>query len=177
LIHLIKSSQRVSAMIGELIPEAQMPALKVIATLADQGLGVRITFAWRSRKTQFALYAQGRGPLDQINAARLAAGLAPITEAENARVITNAPPGKSWHEWRRAIDVVPVDLATAPDLSDPDNPVWDSPHWDAIGYVGKLFGFEWGGDWPATKIDRPHLQWTAGADLAQLNAKYPEGLG
>jgi peptidoglycan L-alanyl-D-glutamate endopeptidase CwlK len=163
--------------IDGLIEEARQPALLLIACAADQGVSLRVTFGYRPFAQQAALYAQGRGhPLEEVNALRVAAGLAPITATENAFRVTKAQPGRSWHQWRRAIDVVPVDAATSPDLSDPDNPIWNAPWWLAIGQLGEALGFEWGGRWPDGVTDKPHFQWTRGATLADLLAEHPHGL-
>ena len=141
-------------------------AFLLIASLADQGVSLRVVRTRASIEEQEALWLQGRYSLYQVNLARKRVGWAPITEEQNERIVTKAQPGYSWHNFGRAIDVVPVDVAEAGDLSDPDNPLWENPWWDAIGRVGEELGFEWGGRWE--RPDRPHFQWTHGTTLAQL---------
>jgi peptidoglycan L-alanyl-D-glutamate endopeptidase CwlK len=155
-----------------LIEEARQPALMLIACAADQGAALRVTRTFDTWATQAAYYAQGRQPLDQVNALRAGVGLPPITAKQNDYTISDARPGRSWHNWCRALDVVPVDEATSPDFRDPDNPLWSAPYWVAIGELGEALGFEWGGRWG----DNPHFQWTRGATLAGLLAQFPQGI-
>jgi peptidoglycan L-alanyl-D-glutamate endopeptidase CwlK len=163
---------RVQERIEGLIVEAQKPALVLLAGAADQGVALRITRTVDTWATQAAYFAQGRQALDQVNALRAGVGLAPITERQNRFTVTKARPGRSWHNWRRALDVVPVDEATSPDLRDPDNPLWNAPYWPALGELGEALGYEWGGRWG----DNPHFQWTHGATLDGLLAQFPQGL-
>lgn len=161
---LIKAKVRVVSRIDDLIPEAREPALKMIALLSDQGIPVRVTFTYRSFATQQALWMQGRRPLEEVNVARAVGGMAPITASENVRRVTNAKPGRSWHNWRRAFDLVPMKGSI---------PIWNGP-WETLGKTGKMLGFGWGGDWK--KPDKPHFQWTKGAKLEDLIACYPHGM-
>jgi len=60
----------------------------------------------------------------------------------------------SWHEFGLAVDLYPFDdrgfFIGGKALDD-----W--PHWEALGQMGKSFGFEWGGDWKSFK-DLVHFQ-------------------
>lgn len=49
---------------------------------------VRITFVDRTMEEQFALYAQGRRSLAEVNLLRKRAGMAPITENANGHKVT-----------------------------------------------------------------------------------------
>lgn len=167
LMHLIRAVDRLVGRIDELIPEARTPALHLIAGAADQGASVRVGLVYRSSAQQTVLFMQGRGhPLDTMNAARAAVGWGPITLEENSRTVTRAKAGSSWHEYRRAMDLVPIDSADDADLSDPDLPIWDVPWWPGLGEIGKHLGFRWGGDWK--NPDRPHFQWSKGVTLAEM---------
>jgi peptidoglycan L-alanyl-D-glutamate endopeptidase CwlK len=167
---------RVKQHIGSLIPDTRIPALYLLASAADQGLSLRITFTQRTFAQQAALYAQYRESLEEVNRLRVLAGMTRITLAENKNKVTNARPGYSWHNWGRAIDVVPVDAATAPDLSDPDNPLWENPFWESLGEIGESLGFEWGGRW-SNNIDKPHFEWHPdNITLDELLIKYPNGI-
>jgi peptidoglycan L-alanyl-D-glutamate endopeptidase CwlK len=148
------------------------PALLLLAGAADQGVALRATRTFDTWATQAAYFAQGRQPLAEVNALRAGCGLAPITAKQNEYTVTDARPGRSWHNWRRAMDVVPVDEATSPDFRDPDNPIWNAPYWTALAELGEALGFESGGRWG----DWPHFQWTHGATLDELLAQYPHGL-
>ena len=150
-----------------LIQEAQHPALMLLACAADSGVALRVTDGYRSFAKQRALYAQGRKPLAVTNELRTACAMAAILGGENQRIVTRAEPGHSWHNWKRAIDVVPMVMSI---------PDWRSGHWDAIGQMGEALGFEWGGRWPSGSTDRPHFQWTHGTTLVELLAEHPNGL-
>jgi peptidoglycan L-alanyl-D-glutamate endopeptidase CwlK len=64
-------------------------ALKLVAEAATRlGLDVFVVDVDRDYKVQMALYAQGRQPLDEVNLLRKVAGLGPIKEEQNERVVT-----------------------------------------------------------------------------------------
>lgn len=84
------------------------------------------------------------------------------------RIVTNAEPGESWHNWRCAMDAVP--------LID-GKPQWNNDELiDKIGKKAKAFGLVWGGDWNGDGVrdkadwDRVHFQYTGGLTLADLRA-------
>lgn len=166
---------RVISRTSSLLPIVREKALLLVAACADQGLGLRIVWTYRSYAEQAAIYSQGRDPMQKVNDLRRAAGLPLIMEPEASRIVTKAKPGRSWHNWRRALDVVPVDSDVSPDFSDKDNPIWNSPHWEAVGQVGEMLGFEWGGRW--TNKDWGHFEYHAdGATFDDLLRQYPEGI-
>ena len=81
--------------------------------------------------------------------------------------VTKAKPGRSWHNWRRAFDVVPVRAGIC---------LWDDASlWDDIGALAPKYGLEWGGSWRRFP-DRPHFQLTDGLSIADLIAAHPHGL-
>lgn len=95
-----------------------------------RGMSVAMHMGLRTIKEQDALYAKGR--------------------TVPGSIVTNAPGGMSWHNYGLAVDIVFKD----------SKGIWtwsDKCDWDGLGQVGKMFGFEWGGDW--TKFpDLPHFQ-------------------
>jgi peptidoglycan LD-endopeptidase CwlK len=95
-----------------------------------RGMTVAMNMGLRTWEEQDALYAKGRTTFGSV--------------------VTNAPGGLSWHNYGLAVDVVFKDVN--------GNWTWDdSMDWEGLGMVGKMFGFEWGGDW--TKFpDLPHFQ-------------------
>ena len=101
-----------------------------------------MTSTYRDIESQDALYAQGR------------------TTAGS--VVTNARGGFSFHNYRCAIDVVPLVNG---------KPMWDGKDavWAQIGALGKAAGLEWAGDWKSFK-ELAHFQYTGGLSLADLNA-------
>jgi len=75
---------------------------------AQNGYDVLVYCTLRTFQEQEALYAQGRETLERVNLLRGGAKLAPLnSESRNTRV-TNAKPGKSWHNYGLALDFVPV---------------------------------------------------------------------
>jgi peptidoglycan LD-endopeptidase CwlK len=104
---------------------------------------MRITEAFRSKEEQDELYAKGRttaGPK-----------------------VTNAPGGKSMHNYGLAVDFA---LFTR----DGKKAVWDTKSdfdkdgkadWMEVVEEAKKLGFAWGGDWKSM-VDNPHFQMTAG---------------
>lgn len=137
-----------SSKIEDLDPDVQLMAQRLIAECAKEGVILIVTHTYRSYEEQAMLYAQGR-------------------EAPG-KVVTWAPPGYSWHNFRRAFDV-----AIKSWIGDSTrNDLYDGP-WEFIGNMGEKCGLEWGGRWK--KPDRPHFQHTGGFTLAHLRAKRDAG--
>ena len=78
------------------------------------------------------------------------------------KIVTNAKAGQSFHNFRCAVDVVPIVAG---------KPRWDVKDevWQKIGALGKAQGLEWAGDWKRFR-EYPHFQYTGGLTLAQLQA-------
>ena len=116
-----------------------------------QGVPVCITQAYRSKAEQDALYAQGR------------------TKA--GKIVTNAPGGYSNHNYGLAIDFAlytPSGLeVTWSESADYDRD--GEADWKEVVRIAKKLGFEWGGDWRGFR-DAPHLEYTFGLTIAQLQA-------
>lgn len=113
--------------LGYLLPPVRERAAAFLALAHEAGHGLTVTETYRTPERQAALYAQGR--------------TAP------GRIVTNARPGQSLHEQRRAFDVA----FPGPDPYSDDHP------WHLLGVWAKAPGLEWGGDW--RRPDRPHLQY------------------
>lgn len=77
-----------------------------------------LTQVFRPAAVQMAYYAQGRETLAEVNVLRLNAGLAPISEKENKRTITNAKVGQSKHERTpsEAIDIAFIKAGSKTEL-------------------------------------------------------------
>lgn len=133
-------------------PDTQTKVRRWLAACEAAGLDVLITCTDRTFQEQAALYAIGR------------------TMA--GKKITNADVGQSEHNWRRALDFVPLRHG---------KPVWgttgaDLELWQRIASLAKNEGLEWGGDWPKFK-DFPHIQNTKGRPTwRDLLKQYPQGL-
>lgn len=129
--------------IEELEPDTRRLCKLLIKRCEERGIRLLVTSTYRSWACQDALYAKGR-------------------TAPGAKV-TNARGGQSWHNFRRAFDVVPLD-------SD-GRCVWnDSNLWLRIGRLGQALKLEWGGDFKTLK-DKPHFQFTEGMTLADARER------
>jgi peptidoglycan L-alanyl-D-glutamate endopeptidase CwlK len=131
-----------SRSIDDLLPVVKEKVKKFVALCKGDGVELIITSTYRDHESQNALYAQGR--------------------TEPGNIVTNAKGGQSFHNYRCAVDVVPIVNG---------KPCWDSNHpiWQKVGNYGKLAGLEWAGDWIRFK-EYPHFQYTGGLTLADLRA-------
>jgi peptidoglycan LD-endopeptidase CwlK len=100
-------------------------------TLASTGVVIRVTQGLRTWAEQDALYQQGR--------------------TTPGAIVTNAPPGYSWHQFGLAADVVPMDPL----------PDWDTTHpvWAQVIATGESLGLYSGDEFHTIK-DEPHFQLT-----------------
>lgn len=125
--------------IDDLHPKVAALCRRFVAASAEQGIDVLITSTYRDHEAQAALYAQGR--------------------TKPGRVVTNAGPGKSWHNWRCAFDFVPIVNGKAQ---------WnDLKTFERCGAVAESVGLEWAGRWKSFK-ELAHCQYTGGLTLADL---------
>ena len=94
---------------------------------------LRVTQGLRTWNEQAKLYAQGR--------------------STPGKIVTNAEPGHSWHQFGLAVDLVPFDQANKPD--------WNTAHpvWKRLIEVGTSLGLEAGAQWRSFP-DYPHFQLT-----------------
>lgn len=129
-----------SRKIDDLLPVVQDKVRRFLELCHEHDIDILVTSTFRDFESQNALYAQGR--------------TAP------GKKVTNAKAGESWHNFRCAVDVVPIRNG---------KPVWDSgdPVWSTVGALGKEAGLEWAGDWKKFK-ETAHFQYTGGKTLAQL---------
>ena len=134
-----------SRKLEDLTPDTRRKALTFIEAYKTHGIDLLVTSTFRDNESQAALYAQGR--------------TAP------GKIVTNAKPGQSWHNWRCALDVVPLRNG---------KPVWgtageDGKLWEQVGALGEAAGLEWAGRWKSFK-ELAHFQNAQGHTLAQLQA-------
>lgn len=134
-----------STRIEDLVPAMQPLVRELLKRAEAQGYDLRITAAYRSNEEQEALYALGR--------------------TQPGSIVTYARAGQSYHNLRRAVDVV-------------DRVRGYSIDWEAIGRIGESLGLVWGGRW--TKLqDKPHFEYhgpereddTMEQEIAQLRAQ------
>jgi peptidoglycan L-alanyl-D-glutamate endopeptidase CwlK len=129
-----------SRSLDDLIPQAKERVEHFLSLCKNEGIDLLVTSTYRDNESQQALYEQGR------------------TTA--GKVVTNAKAGDSWHNWRCAVDVVPMVNG---------KPNWDGLHpvWDQIGTLGEQAGLEWAGRWRTFK-ELAHFQYTGGLTLTDL---------
>lgn len=136
-----------SRKLEDLDPDVRQMCQGLLAKAKEAGIDLVVTQTYRTPEQQAALYAQGR--------------------TLPGNIVTHAPSGYSWHEFRRAFDVA-ISYFTG-DKTKAD--MYDGP-WEQIGEMGEALGCEWGGRWKTP--DRPHFQHTGGFTLAYMRARAAE---
>jgi len=137
--------------IDSLLPVVRPLARQLIreANEAVSPKTVKITSGYRTYSEQATLYQQGRN-------------------GNPGRIVTNAPPGYSNHNFALAFDVTLFD--------ENGSPIWESGLYQTIGKIGRGIGLLWGGDW--THADEPHFEyrpeWAADLGESQALAEYRE---
>lgn len=126
--------------LNDLLPVVKEKVEAFITACKDAGIDLIVTSTYRDMESQNALYAQGR--------------------TNPGKIVTNAKGGESFHNFRCAVDVVPLVNGKAD---------WDGSHpvWAEVGRIGKENGLEWAGEWVHFK-ELAHFQYSGGLTLAQL---------
>ncbi len=127
-----------SRKISDLLPTVATAATAAMAECKAAGMDILITCTWRSGEEQDQLYAQGR--------------------TKPGKKVTNAKAGQSFHQWRVALDIVPM-IGGKPEWSG------THPHWQAAAKIFIKHGFEWAGAWKRFR-ELPHFQMTGGHPLS-----------
>ena len=155
-----------SRKIGDLTPKLQRLYSAFKKKMDEAEISFVVTCTARTVKEQIALYAQGRQPLEEVNALRRIAGIYEITAAENKRKVTSTL--KSQHlidledndesnNKSSAFDIVITkDKKAIWDLKVDVNKN-DIPDYLEAGKIGESVGLIWGGSWKTFK-DYPHFQ-------------------
>jgi peptidoglycan L-alanyl-D-glutamate endopeptidase CwlK len=132
-----------SRRLEDLNPAVRVMAEKFIMLCKDAGIDLLVTSTYRDKESQDALYAQGR--------------TAP------GSIVTNAKGGQSFHQYRCALDVVPLRNGKC---------VWnaDDPIWKIVGSLGKQAGLDWAGEWVHFK-ETAHFQYSEGKTIEQLQSQ------
>jgi len=131
-----------SRSLDDLLPPVKERVEKFLNAAKAAGIDLLVTSTYRDNASQDALYAQGR--------------------TTPGKKVTNAKAGQSWHNYKCAVDVVPIVAG---------KPRWDVKDevWQQVGALGKAAGLEWAGNWTKFK-EMPHFQYTGGLTLAQIKA-------
>lgn len=79
---------------------------------------------------------------------------------DQKQIVTNAPPGHSWHEYGLAVDVVPIAFVLLPN--------WGvgKPQWDRIVTTGESLGLFSGSRFVHAPKDWPHFQLTGALSVS-----------
>jgi peptidoglycan L-alanyl-D-glutamate endopeptidase CwlK len=120
-----------SRSLDDLHPEIRPMVDDFLTACSAAGLDVLVTCTRRSNAEQAALYASGR--------------TAP------GYVVTDAPAGRSAHNFGLAIDIVPL-VNGKPDWKGSD------PVWKQIGQIGVAAGLQWAGSPGFPFPEEPHFQ-------------------
>lgn len=141
--------------LAELHPVLARRLTDTINDCAAAGIYLRVTMGLRSPNMQHALWLQGRQPLDVVNEARSAVGLAAITDEENREEVTHADWTQSMHCFGLAGDVAPSEGS----VMEPFDPDWNvrDPQWAKVLEIASTHGLAEGAQWTSTKRDYPHL--------------------
>jgi len=145
---------------GERIKSLQCPVQSLARKLCEDcknklNVVLYITSTLRTLEEQAQLYANGRTTFSFRGV---------VYKSKTLEIVTRARPGKSWHNYGVAFDVVPCY-----NNSNDYVPEWNHPNWLSIGKIGKDIGLEWGGDW-TNFPDRPHFQLTNSLALSTAYA-------
>jgi len=145
-------TERSMKMLNELDASAKF-AFQALLQRLDLALGDTQYIVFEGRRTlavQEAYYAQGREPLESVNAKRQKAGLYLLRSDKDNYVITWTMDSK--HIKGFAMDILPVDGA--------GRPTWDLAHYkdkfDVIKNCAKVSGLICGADW--NPQDWPHYE-------------------
>ena len=118
--------------IDDLAPEARAVCERHLELCATAGIPILVTSTYRDYQAQEDLYAIGR------------------TIDMDKPPVTKARAGRSWHNFRCAWDVVPLDGKGKPIWNDQD------PAWDKVIALGIQAGAEAGANWKTFR-DLPHF--------------------
>lgn len=122
-------------------PALSVRVRKMAEILSLENIPLRVTQGFRSWADQQKLWLQGRDADGNVIDKKL--------------VVTNAPPGHSWHEFGLAVDVVPMTLPQG-------QPDWNVAHlvWKRIVEIGESLGLFSGTEFHSCPADTPHFQFT-----------------
>ena len=134
--------------LAQVHPVLAAHAVQLLDRFDADNTPLRVTQGLRSWQQQEAIWLEGRDAQGNI--------------VDPTKVVTNAPPGSSWHEYGLAFDVVPmIEVNGNPLILTPD---WNTEHsiWQHIIAVGESLGMYSGSHFgehsPHPRPDDPHFQ-------------------
>jgi peptidoglycan LD-endopeptidase CwlK len=129
-----------SRSLDDLLPVVKDMAEQLIEACKAAGIDLLITSTYRDLEAQAELYAKGR--------------------TTGGNIVTNAKPGESFHNWRVALDFVPIEDGKC---------AWsDLAAFERVGEIAERLGFQWAGRWTGSLREEAHVQYTGGLTLTQL---------
>jgi len=126
------STRAITALRSPFLPLAEA----FLAECEKQGLDVLVVCTLRTLDEQAALYSQGR--------------------TTPGKIVTNAKPGSSAHNYGFAMDCCPL-LNGKLIWGLPEGDAVSDPLWQQYGAIARQCGLEWGGNW-AGFPEGPHVQ-------------------
>jgi len=144
--------------ISEMDPKVQYKFTHFTEIIRELKIPFQIIETLRPQEVQDAYYAQGRKPVNIVNALRDKVGLYLITEDENT-IITQAKISK--HTSGLAMDAAPFWPWYSIDWN--VSTLAASAPWHVLGNIARECGISWGGDWtPKNSVgigwDAPHFE-------------------
>lgn len=147
----------ISRKIDDLITPAKLRALEFAYRCHHAGIDLIVTCTVRDAEAQDALYAQGR--------------------TQPGRIVTNARGGESFHQYKVALDVVPMrygkpvwgTAGNGIDNDPYDDEIDDLELWQRLGLIGESCDLEWAGRWKRFR-ELPHFQFTGGLTIGDFKA-------
>ncbi len=124
--------------VKELHPCVRRGAEELKRRMEAQGYPMGISSTYRDQEKQNALYAQGR--------------------TKPGSIVTNARGGQSIHNWRLAFDVF---------FNVKGQEFSNTRFFNEAGRIWTEMGGVWGGSWVGF-VDKPHMEYTGGLSLSQL---------
>lgn len=126
---------------------------------------VQVFEGLRTWDRQKELYAKGRTMQSDVpcfhDGASHPVGTCPLHPMGS--VVTNAPPGLTWHNYGLAVDIVFDADPVKPGL----HASWDRRFpWGKMGAMGQAMGLEWAGAWRSFR-EMPHFQKTYGLQITE----------
>jgi len=127
---------------GDLVEPAKTHLQALLNAWSLAGYTILVTSTYRDSEAQDALYARGRSTPGPI--------------------VTDARGGESFHQYRCAMDVVPL-------INGKCDWTGSDPIWRQMIDIAHVQGITCGADW-ATFHELCHFQWTGGLTLDDLKA-------
>lgn len=130
--------------ITALCPKFLDAVQSTIAESKARGKVIGLQSGLRNSDLQTALYALGRTVVNPDG----------VSEAKPfGDIVTKAMAWHSLHEYGLA-----ADLVFKNEKGEYFWPPEDDPRWQELGDIGKMFGLNWGGDFPIDILDLDHFQ-------------------